>query len=50
MMQQGMQHAKEVETALNTAQQLQHQIQSYQNMVKQGIRLCLIGLLQQRYF
>ncbi|EGS8100332.1 P-type conjugative transfer protein TrbJ [Salmonella enterica subsp. enterica serovar Enteritidis] len=39
MMQQGMQYAKEVETALNTAQQLQYQIQSYQNMVKQGMSL-----------
>jgi P-type conjugative transfer protein TrbJ len=36
---QAMQYAKEVETAINTAQQLQTQIQQYQNMVTQGLSL-----------
>ena len=39
MFQQILQHAKEVETALNTAQQLQTQIQQYNNMVQQGLSL-----------
>jgi len=37
--QQMFQYAKDVETALNTAQQLQTQIQQYNNMVQQGMRL-----------
>lgn len=37
--QQAMQYAKDIETALNTAQQLQTQIQQYENMVKQGMAL-----------
>lgn len=37
--QQAMQYAKEVETAINTAQQLETQIQQYQNMVTQGLSL-----------
>lgn len=36
---QMMEYAKEVETALNTAQQLQTQIQQYNNMVQQGLSL-----------
>lgn len=36
---QALQYAKEVETALNTAQQLQTQIQQYANMVQQGLQL-----------
>ncbi|WP_025902242.1 P-type conjugative transfer protein TrbJ [Tatumella sp. UCD-D_suzukii] len=35
--QQGMQYAKDVETALNTAQQLQTQINQYNQMIKQGL-------------
>lgn len=37
--QQMFQYAKDVETALNTAQQLSTQIQQYNNMVQQGISL-----------
>lgn len=37
--QQMFQYAKDVETALNTAQQLSTQIQQYQNMVRQGVQL-----------
>ncbi len=37
--QQGQQYAKELETALNTAEQLQTQMQQYQDMVKQGLAL-----------
>lgn len=37
--QQMFQYAKDVETALNTAQQLSTQIQQYNNMVQQGIAL-----------
>jgi P-type conjugative transfer protein TrbJ len=36
---QATQVAKEIETAINTAQQLQTQIQQYQNMVTQGLSL-----------
>lgn len=39
MWQQIMQYAKEVETALNTAQQLQTQLNQYRNMVQQGLSL-----------
>ncbi len=39
MWQQVMQYGKDVETALNTAQQLSTQIQQYQNMVQQGLSL-----------
>lgn len=38
-LQQMFQYAKDVETALNTAQQLSTQIQQYQNMVQQGVQL-----------
>lgn len=37
--QQMFQYAKDVETALNTARQLSTQIQQYQNMVLQGVKL-----------
>lgn len=37
--QQAFEYAKQVETALNTAKQLQTQIQQYQNMVTQGVGL-----------
>jgi len=36
---QATQVAKEIETAINTAQQLQTQIQQYQNMITQGLAL-----------
>jgi len=36
---QALQYAKEVETAINTAQQLETQIQQYQNMITQGVSL-----------
>lgn len=38
-MQQALQYAKDVETALNTAQQLQTQMRQYDDMIKQGIAL-----------
>lgn len=37
--QQGMQYAKDIETALNTANQLQTQINQYNQMLKQGLQL-----------
>lgn len=37
--QQAQQYAKEIETALNTARQLQTQMQQYQDMVRQGLPL-----------
>ncbi len=39
MLQQILQYAKDVETALNTAQQLQTQIEQYRNMTQQGLPL-----------
>src|SRR5690606_20323334 len=36
---QATQVAKEIETAINTAEQLRTQIQQYENMLKQGLSL-----------